>query len=601
LTWLKSREAVFLISIIIIAAVLRFWQLGDIGFNSDEAVYSGQAATLAGYQSFASYFSIFRAHPLFFQFIVSMVYQISGVSDIAPRVISASFGIATVYVTYLIGNLLYNKKVGLISALIIAMLPYHVIVTRQAMVDVPFSFFFALTLLFVSKYVLSDRYLPGIRVKHFKSQRGQGKLEILNFRRMIFYKKLQRTTNHKDNKPKIPIFNDSYVSKSHKDNKPKIPIFNDSYVSKSHKDNKPKIPVLSDNTIAGSKLWLYAIGASCGFVFLSKEVGILALIASLFYLIAVHKIGIRAILIISLTFAVTVSPHFMLLLIKNEAAQNAFLYSQWQLNRPPNHSYFFYPLILVGSLGPILLGLSILSLVGIFRAKIVKRPEVLLLIWISIPLLFFQLWPTKGFYYILPTIPVFAILGSSFLFSRWLEKLRDYKIIIILLIALIPLTTNQVISVMFPFLGGDMKYLAGSGGLPLGRETALWIKENTPEGSVFMTIGPTMGNLIKFYANSQALAISTNPNPAKHNPSYSPITNPDLMIRNGQIHYIVYDIYSAARTQHFADKLLYYVDKYNGQLIHSESTSYSDNEGNTVTKPVTQVYVINNIRGAGIK
>jgi hypothetical protein len=73
------------------------------------------------------------------------------------------------------------------------------------------------------------------------------------------------------------------------------------------------------------------------------------------------------------------------------------------------------------------------------------------------------------------------------------------------------------------------------------------------------------------------------------------------MIRNGQIHYIVYDIYSAARTQHFADKLLYYVDKYNGQLIHSESTSYSDNEGNTVTKPVTQVYVINNIRGAGIK
>ena len=138
--------------------------------------------------------------------------------------------------------------------------------------------------------------------------------------------------------------------------------------------------------------------------------------------------------------------------------------------------------------------------------------------------------------------------------------------------------------------------MAGSGGIPYAREAALWIKENTPEGSVFMTIGPTIGNVIKFYANSDTLALSINPNPAKHNPSYSPIINPDLMIRNGQIQYLIYDVYSATRTQHFADKLNYYVDKYDAQLIHSEYKKYYNPETKKVIlKPLILVYVINGI------
>src|SRR5690348_10484494 len=50
--------------VLLVAAVLRFWQLDRVGFNSDEAVYSGTAAAIAGNDVMRSMFPIFRAHPL---------------------------------------------------------------------------------------------------------------------------------------------------------------------------------------------------------------------------------------------------------------------------------------------------------------------------------------------------------------------------------------------------------------------------------------------------------------------------------------------------------------------------------------------------------
>ena len=492
--------------------------MNDVGFNSDEAVYSGQAATLAGHEEFSNYFSVFRAHPILFQFIVSIVYQSFGVLDVSARFISAIFGIATVAVTYYVGKTLYNRHVGMLSALILALLPYHIIISRQALVDVPFSFFFTLTLLFVAKFLTQDT----------RNNVASGALSSF----------------------KIDRF--------------------------GH----------------GREIWLYAIGACAGLSFLSKEVGVLTLIVAIGYLQIRHKLGARNLALILVSFIVAISPFVISIFMEGEAANNAFLYSQWQLNRPPNHSYSFYPEVLVGSLGYVLMGLVILTAGYVLVKRSAKCSGALLLFWISIPFLFFQIWPTKGFYYMVPLIPALVILGTSFLFSDWMKKIRYSQIVTILLMPLIFLSTNYVI--MHLVGAPSNKFLAGSGGIPLGRETAQWIKENTPEGSVFMTIGPTMANLIKFYANRDALPLSINPNPGKHNPSYTPIINPDLMIRNGQIHYIVYDMYSAARTEHFANKLLYYADKFNAQLIHAEHSSYRNASG--PAKPVTEIYVVNGVK-----
>jgi predicted membrane-bound mannosyltransferase len=137
-----------LVSIIIFASAFRFWDISAIGFGNDESIYSGQAAVLAGHDDYSRYFSIYRAHPLLLQFSISLLFQLFGVSDAAARAVPAIFGVLTILITYFIGKTLYNKKVGLVSALVLAFLPYHIIITRQALVDVPLSFFFILTLFF---------------------------------------------------------------------------------------------------------------------------------------------------------------------------------------------------------------------------------------------------------------------------------------------------------------------------------------------------------------------------------------------------------------------------------------------------------------------
>jgi hypothetical protein len=112
--------------------------------------------------------------------------------------------------------------------------------------------------------------------------------------------------------------------------------------------------------------------------------------------------------------------------------------------------------------------------------------------------------------------------------------------------------------------------LAGAGGMPGGRETGEWIAESTPENSVFLTVGPSMANIIQFYGHRKAYGLSVSPNPLHRNPSYEPVQNADLMIRSGQAQYIVFDAFSASRTDYFTKRLNDLVEKYDGRVVHVE-------------------------------
>src|SRR5712672_2461707 len=58
-------------AILAVGTVIRLANVNSVGLNSDEAVYSGQAAALAGSAQFQQFFAIFRAHPLLIQFLLS--------------------------------------------------------------------------------------------------------------------------------------------------------------------------------------------------------------------------------------------------------------------------------------------------------------------------------------------------------------------------------------------------------------------------------------------------------------------------------------------------------------------------------------------------
>jgi hypothetical protein len=132
------------------------WSLNHVGFNSDEVVYSGQAAALADKSDLSRFFPVFRAHPLLFQSLVSLVYRIH-MSDFLARLASAAFGVGTVVAGFYAGRSLYGRRAGLITAAILAVMPYEVIVNRQLMLDGPMVFFATVALALTARFALTRR------------------------------------------------------------------------------------------------------------------------------------------------------------------------------------------------------------------------------------------------------------------------------------------------------------------------------------------------------------------------------------------------------------------------------------------------------------
>jgi len=140
-----------LAAVLVAGLAVRVLWIDSVGFNSDEAVYAGQAASIAGDAGLFPYFPIFRAHPLLFQTVLSLFYQ-GGTSDVIGRLVAVGFGMATIALTFELGRTLYGRRVGLLAALIIAVMPYQVVVTRQVLLDGPMVTFSTLALLLAAKY-----------------------------------------------------------------------------------------------------------------------------------------------------------------------------------------------------------------------------------------------------------------------------------------------------------------------------------------------------------------------------------------------------------------------------------------------------------------
>ncbi len=76
----------------------------------------------------------------------------------AGRMVSVLLGVATVYVTYALGRRLYGRRAGLAAALIMALLPIHVMHSKFLAVDVTATFFVALSLLYAAKISEEGRW-----------------------------------------------------------------------------------------------------------------------------------------------------------------------------------------------------------------------------------------------------------------------------------------------------------------------------------------------------------------------------------------------------------------------------------------------------------
>lgn len=141
-------------AVLALAAYVRYRQLAAVGLNSDEAVYTGSAEALAGHTSLESMFPVFRAHPILVQLLVGQALRFSD-TDWTARAVPAAFGVLTVALTFLLGRRLYGYPAGLAAAALLAVMPYHVMVSREVLLDGPMTCFATLGLYCVARSVES--------------------------------------------------------------------------------------------------------------------------------------------------------------------------------------------------------------------------------------------------------------------------------------------------------------------------------------------------------------------------------------------------------------------------------------------------------------
>jgi 4-amino-4-deoxy-L-arabinose transferase-like glycosyltransferase len=271
-------------------------------------------------------------------------------------------------------------------------------------------------------------------------------------------------------------------------------------------------------------------------------------------------------------------------------------YFAWQLFRRANHDLFFYPTQLPLVIGPLVIIAAGLGFWLLRRQRTWR--ETLLLVWILVPLVFFELYPVKGFQYLLLTAPPLAVLAARTLAAwslppgrrrvqRWLRGSR-FGVVAAALVAV----TLAVPSWLRIEHKGSTTFLAGSGGVPGGREAGQWIERNVPKGSQLMTIGPSMANILQYYGHHRALALSVSTNPLNRNPSYEPIRNPDFRIRDNEYQYLVWDSFSADRSSFFSNGLLRYADRFNGRVVYTRTAEDTTHDGQKVQKPLIVVYQV---------
>ena len=471
-------------AVLALAALLRVWQLNDVGFNSDEAVYSGQAAAIAEHPDLEDLFPVFRAHPLLFQTVLSLGWRLDlGVGF--ERYAAAAIGVATVYLVYELGRLLYGSRTGLIAALLMALMPYHVVVTRQVLLDGPMTLFATLTLVLLARFVLSRR-----------------------------------------------------------------------------------------------PAWLYASGAAMGLTFLCKETSLVLLCAIYAFLALTPELRVRLrdLAVAAGAMALVVSPAPLSLLMAGHTGTGES-YLTWQLFRRPNHDWLFYPSTVPEAVGPLVLAAAAAAL-WLYRREASWR-ERLLVCWIAVPVVFFELWPVKGYQYLLPVAAPLAVLAG-----RAMSRRQAVPVVAIVCATLIIATVARIGA------ADDGSVLAGSGGLPAGREAGEWINAHLPEGSTFMTVGPSMANLVQFYGHRRAYGLSVSPNPLNRNPSYEPLPNPDQALRSNEIQYVVWDTFSAGRSPSFSRRLLRYAERYKGRAVHIEPLSAATPSGRSAERPAIVVYEV---------
>lgn len=125
--------------LVLICGYLFFFQAGKLALTDpDETFYAQTAREMAAKGEWITPYLYGKPQfekPILFYWLVEASYKVFGVTEFAARFPSAVFGALGVIAVYLLGSLLFNRRSGLLSALITATGVEYIILSRACITD----------------------------------------------------------------------------------------------------------------------------------------------------------------------------------------------------------------------------------------------------------------------------------------------------------------------------------------------------------------------------------------------------------------------------------------------------------------------------------
>lgn len=172
----KDRVVVICLVLFFITAIfLRLYRLGDfpVGFHIDEASlgYNGYSLLLTGKDDnnkpFPLYVNMFGDNrPSGYHYLTILPIKFLGLTEFATRLPGALFGSITVFAIFLFAMTIFqDKRLALLSALLLAIAPWHVVLSRASAETIVALFFillgFALVLMSLQSKNIKQ-LIPGV-------------------------------------------------------------------------------------------------------------------------------------------------------------------------------------------------------------------------------------------------------------------------------------------------------------------------------------------------------------------------------------------------------------------------------------------------------
>ncbi|WP_288133063.1 glycosyltransferase family 39 protein [Flavobacterium sp.] len=132
------KENKFLVVILLIAAILRFYKINLQSLWMDEIYTMNITNPDNSFGTIVTEVNNREGFPYLYFLLLKILHTIFGYSAIVTRGLSAFFGILSVYAISKLGEKIYSKKAGLFAALILAFSEYGILISQEAR---PYSFY----------------------------------------------------------------------------------------------------------------------------------------------------------------------------------------------------------------------------------------------------------------------------------------------------------------------------------------------------------------------------------------------------------------------------------------------------------------------------